>query len=102
MKTPLVAIIGLTNSGKSTFFNKVLERRAALTYPEAGTTRDRAYGLTSWNGMSFFLIDTAGITNRPNSDLEKNIQKQTKIAEEEADLIILMVDGHSPVSEEDL
>ncbi len=102
MKTPLVAIIGLPNSGKSTLFNKVLERRAALTYPEAGTTRDRAYGLTSWNALSFMLIDTAGIVNRPDSELEKNVQKQTLIARDEADLILLVVDGKTPPSSKDL
>ena len=102
MKIPLVAIIGLPNSGKSTFFNKVLERRLALTYPEAGTTRDRAYGLTAWNGLSFYLIDTAGLVNRPDSELEKNIQKQTAIAVAEADLIILLVDGKTNLSSEDL
>src|SRR3989344_3246665 len=93
MKIPLVAIIGLPNSGKSTFFNKVLGNRKALTYPEAGTTRDRAYGLTTWNGVSFYLIDTAGLTQQANSDLEKNIQKQTAIAMAESDLILLVVDG---------
>lgn len=102
MKIPLVAIIGLPNSGKSTFFNKVLERRSALTHNDAGTTRDRAYGLAAWNGMSFYLIDTAGIVPRANSPLEKNIQKQTLIAQEEADLIILMVDGKSIPSSQDL
>jgi GTP-binding protein len=89
MKIPLVAIIGLPNSGKSTFFNKVLERRVALTYPEAGTTRDRAYGLT------------AGLVNNPESELQKNVQKQTEIAQEEADLILLMVDGKTNLSSED-
>ncbi|MEO8065436.1 MAG: ribosome biogenesis GTPase Der [Candidatus Doudnabacteria bacterium] len=102
MKIPLVAIIGLPNSGKSTFFNKVLERRTALTYHEAGTTRDRAYGLAAWNGLSFYLIDTAGIIKRPNSDLEINIQKQTAIARDEADLIVLLVDGKTNPSSEDL
>lgn len=102
MKIPLVAIIGLPNSGKSTFFNKVLERRTALTHNQAGTTRDRAYGQALWNGMSFYLIDTAGIINRANSPLEKNVQKQTLIAQEEADLIILMVDGRSIPSSQDL
>lgn len=102
MRTPIVAIIGLPNSGKSTFFNKVLERRAALTHGEAGTTRDRAYGLASWNGLGFYLVDTAGIIPRANSPLEKNIQKQTAIAQEEADLIILMVDGKSIPSSQDL
>jgi GTP-binding protein len=101
MHTPLVAIIGLPNSGKSTFFNKVLSNRKALTYPEAGTTRDRSYGLTQWNGMSFFLIDTAGIIQRPDSELERNVQKQTAIALEEADLILLVVDGQTHPSNED-
>jgi GTP-binding protein len=102
MRTPLVAIVGSPNTGKSTLFNKILERRVALTYPEAGTTRDRAYGLTTWNGLSFYLIDTAGIINRPDSELEKNVQKQTQIAQEEADLILLVVDGKEPVGSEDL
>lgn len=102
MRIPIVAVIGLPNSGKSTFFNKVLERRAALTHNEAGTTRDRAYGLASWNGLSFYLVDTAGIVSRPDSPLEKNVQRQTAIAQEEADLIILMVDGRSNISSEDL
>lgn len=93
MRIPLVAIIGLPNSGKSTFFNKVLSSRKALTYPEAGTTRDRAYGLTTWNGLSFYLIDTAGIVSRPDSDLEKNVQKQTDLALDEADLVLFVVDG---------
>ena len=102
MRTPLVAIIGLPNSSKSTLFNKILERRSALTYPEAGTTRDRAYGLTTWNGLPFYLIDTAGIVANPNSDLEKNVQKQTAIAQEEADLLLLVVDGQTPTSNQDL
>src|SRR6185436_12803522 len=102
MRTPIVAIIGLPNTGKSSFFNKVLERRSALIYPEAGTTRDRAYGLTSWNGLSFYLVDTAGIVNKVDSELEKNVQKQTAIAKDEADLILLVVDGKTNPSSEDL
>ncbi len=102
MRLPLVAIIGLPNSGKSTFFNKVLGRRTALTHDEAGTTRDRAYGQTEWNGLGFYLIDTAGIIPRPDSPLEKNIQRQTTIAINEADLIVLMVDGKSNPSTESI
>ncbi len=102
MRLPLVAIIGLPNSGKSTFFNKVLERRAALTHKEAGTTRDRAYGIANWNGKSFYLVDTAGIINRPDSPLEKNIQRQTAIALEEADLIIFMVDSRTIPASQDM
>lgn len=102
MSLPLMAIIGLPNSGKSTLFNKILERRSALTHPEAGTTRDRAYGRTKWNGMDFYLVDTAGITERPDSELEKNIQRQTKIAIEESDVIILLVDGKTEPSQKDI
>jgi GTP-binding protein len=101
MRTPFVAIIGLPNSGKSTLYNKILHRYTALVHDSAGTTRDRAYGLTTWNGLSFYLVDTAGIVNRPDSELEKNIQKQTAIAAEEADLIIIVVDGKTPVSDKD-
>lgn len=101
MRTPIVAIVGLPNSGKSTIFNKILERRTALTHKDAGTTRDRAYALTSWGGLSFYLVDTAGIVPRPDSPLEKNIQKQTMIAQEEADLIILVVDGKTIPSSQD-
>jgi len=99
MNTPLVAIIGLPNAGKSTFFNKVLGQKKALIYPEAGTTRDRHYGLTEWDGWSFYLIDTAGIINRPNAPLEKDIQKQTDIALDEADLILFLIDGKSELSD---
>jgi GTP-binding protein len=102
MRTPLVAIIGLPNSGKSTLFNKVLHRNSALVHGEAGTTRDRAYALTDWNGLSFYLIDTAGIVPNPDSDLEKNVQKQTAIAQEEADLILYVVDGQTRLSSKDL
>lgn len=100
MNIPIVAIIGLPNSGKSTFFNKVIGIKKALVYPEAGTTRDRHYALTSWNGLPFYLIDTAGVA-RPGSDLEKNVQKQTAIAIEEADLILLMADGKTSPSNQD-
>ncbi|MBI4049445.1 MAG: ribosome biogenesis GTPase Der [Candidatus Doudnabacteria bacterium] len=100
MNTPIVAIIGLPNTGKSTFFNKVLGMRKALTYPEAGTTRDRHFGLTSWNGMDFYLVDTAGLA-APKSDLEQNIQKQTLLAIDQADLILLMVDGKTPPGSRD-
>ena len=102
MRIPLVAIIGLPNTGKSTLFNKVLHQHKALVHGVAGTTRDRAYGLTEWNGLPFYLIDTAGIIQRPDSELEKNIQKQTAIARDEADLILYMVDGQTPVGHQDL
>ena len=100
MRIPIIAIIGLPNVGKSTFFNKVLGLKKALIYPEAGTTRDRHFGLTSWNDLAFYLVDTAGLA-RPGSDLERNIQKQTAIAVAEADLILFMVDGKTSPGNQD-
>lgn len=101
MRIPLVAIIGLPNSGKSTLYNKILHRNVALVHNSAGTTRDRAYGLTEWNGLSFYLIDTAGIVPNPDSELERNVQKQTAIAQDEADLILYVVDGQTPLTSKD-
>jgi GTP-binding protein len=101
MNTPFVAIIGLPNAGKSTFFNKVLRTRKALIHNEAGTTRDRHYGLSSWNGLQFYLVDTAGLNNKPDSDLEKSVQKQTQIAIDQADAIIFFVDGKTELGSED-
>ena len=101
MRTPLVALVGLPNSGKSTLYNKILHSHKALVHDVAGTTRDRAYGPTSWNGLDFILIDTAGIVNRPDSELERNVQKQTAIAAEEADMILYVVDGKTMLSDKD-
>lgn len=89
----LVAIIGEPNVGKSTILNKIVSERIALVSKIAGTTRDRFYAPTSWNGVDFLLVDTAGIIVEQRDELEKNVQKQVEIAIKEADLILYVIDG---------
>ncbi len=99
MNEALVAIIGEPNAGKSTLLNKIIAQRLALTSNIAGTTRDRFYASTSWNGMDFTLIDTAGIVldsgeqKAEQKELEKNVQAQVQVAIDQADLILYVIDG---------
>ena len=67
---PIVAIVGEPNVGKSTLLNKIAGQRIAVTSTVAGTTRDRQYIDTSWNGVDFTLVDTAGITFNNKQELE--------------------------------
>jgi GTPase len=98
---PLVAIVGEPNVGKSTFLNKIAGRRFAVTSKVAGTTRDRQYIDTSWNGVDFTLIDTAGITFGGTGELEAALNEQIDIAVAEADMIIFVVDGKDSPSQLD-
>ena len=90
---PIVALVGQPNVGKSTLLNKIAGRPLAVTSDIAGTTRDRQYVDTNWNGSAFTLVDTAGLAFGPGDELEINIAKQIDIALAEADVIILVVDG---------
>lgn len=96
-----VAIVGRPNVGKSTFFNRLLEQRKAIVDDISGVTRDRQYGVTDWNGKTFNVIDTGGFV--PNSDdiFETEIRKQVKIAIDEADAIIFMVDVATGITDLD-
>ena len=87
----IVAIVGRPNVGKSTFFNRLIKCREAIVDAVSGVTRDRHYGKTDWNGVSFSVIDTGGYLAGGDDSFEKEINKQVALAIDEADAIIFMV-----------
>ncbi|PNQ73856.1 ribosome biogenesis GTPase Der [Hanstruepera neustonica] len=94
----IVAIVGRPNVGKSTFFNRLIQRREAIVDAVSGVTRDRHYGKSDWNGREFSLIDTGGYVKGSDDIFEAEIDKQVEIAIEEADAIIFMVDVETGVT----
>ena len=94
----IVAIVGRPNVGKSTFFNRLIQRREAITDAVSGVTRDRHYGKSEWNGKEFTLIDTGGYVKGSNDIFEAEIDKQVELAIDEADAIIFMVDVESGIT----
>src|SRR5690606_18162240 len=99
---PLVAIIGRPNVGKSTLFNRLVGRREAIVEDKPGVTRDRLYGVGSWEGRHFLVVDTGGVDPSLDTGLPKHIQSQAEIAIEEADLILFVVDAAEGVTAVDL
>jgi GTPase len=110
---PLVAVVGRPNVGKSTFFNRMIGERVAIVEDMPGTTRDRLYGDTDWNGREFTLIDTGGLelgteipvgqvglTGQPG-DIMKHVMAQAQLAIEEADVIVFMVDARAGITAAD-
>ena len=87
----IVAIVGRPNVGKSTFFNRLIQKREAIVDAKSGVTRDRHYGKSDWNGKIFTLIDTGGYVEQSEDIFQKEIDKQVTLAIEEADLILFMV-----------
>jgi len=98
----IVAIVGRPNVGKSTFFNRLIERREAIVDDESGVTRDRLYGHCFWNGKNFSVVDTGGYVNNSDDIFEQEIAKQVMIAVEEADAIVFMVDVQSGLTDLDV
>ena len=94
----IVAIVGRPNVGKSTFFNRLIQRREAIVDAVSGVTRDRHYGKSDWNGKEFSLIDTGGYVKGSDDIFEAEIDKQVELAIEEADAIIFMVDVETGVT----
>lgn len=96
-----VAIVGRPNVGKSTLFNRFLEQRKAIVDDVSGVTRDRQYGVADWNGKTFNLVDTGGFVPNTEDIFETEIRKQVKIAIDEADAIIFMVDVATGITDLD-
>jgi GTP-binding protein len=94
----IVAIVGRPNVGKSTFFNRLIQRREAIVDAVSGVTRDRHYGKSDWNGKEFSLIDTGGYVVGSDDIFEAEIDKQVELAIDEADAIIFIVDVESGVT----
>ncbi|CAM4086275.1 ribosome biogenesis GTPase Der [Zobellia roscoffensis] len=94
----IVAVVGRPNVGKSTFFNRLIQRREAITDAVSGVTRDRHYGKSDWNGKEFSLIDTGGYVQGSDDIFEQEIDKQVELAIDEADAIIFMVDVESGIT----
>ncbi len=94
----IVAIVGRPNVGKSTFFNRLIQRREAIVDAVSGVTRDRHYGKTDWNGKEFSIIDTGGYVVGSEDIFEQEIDKQVELAIDEADAILFMVDVETGVT----
>ncbi len=98
---PLVAIIGRTNVGKSTLFNRLIEESKAIVSSIPGTTRDVLRGEPVWRGKTFAIVDTAGLDIEGKDELEKNILKQVERAESEAQVLVLILDLKAGIMSED-
>jgi len=98
--SPVVAIVGRPNVGKSTLFNRLIKKRRAIVHSEAGITRDRISEIVTWGGNRFVLVDTGGYSTDENV-ISKAIRKQVEFAVNEADLILFIVDVKSGIVSED-
>jgi GTP-binding protein len=99
---PTLAIVGRPNVGKSTLFNRLVGQRRSIVGDEPGITRDRIYGSTEWNGRNFRLIDTGGIIPNEKELIPAEIYNQAKVGIQEADAVILVVDGRAPLTAPDI
>lgn len=99
--TPVVAIIGRPNVGKSALFNRIVGGNTAIVSDEAGTTRDRHFGRAEWNGRSFWLVDTGGLPENTREAIDGEIRKQVLEAIAEADLLAFVVDAQVGVHPND-
>ena len=98
---PTLAIVGRPNVGKSTLFNRLVGGHIAITLDTPGVTRDRHYGKSTWDGHTFQVIDTGGIVFEKAGPIEKKIQEQAKTAIQEADIILLILNGREGLLPED-
>jgi GTP-binding protein len=98
---PVVAIVGRPNVGKSTLFNRLTSSRRSIVGDEPGITRDRIYGEIEWSGQHARVIDTGGILPDDPELIPSEIFRQAKVALDEADSIVMVVDGRTPLAAPD-
>lgn len=101
MYKPVVAVVGRPNVGKSTFFNKICGKRISIVDDTPGVTRDRIYADAEWCGHSFTLVDTGGLDSQSSDIFQKDIALQAKIAINEADVVVFLVDGRVGITPND-
>ena len=97
----IVAIVGRPNVGKSTLYNRLIGERQAIIDDTSGVTRDRQYGSSFWNGKTFTVIDTGGFVQHSDDVFESAIRSQVKIAIEEADILVCLVDATTGITDLD-
>lgn len=100
-KHQMVAIVGRPNVGKSALFNRIVGKARAIVDEHAGLTRDRNYDLAYWLGREFFLVDTGGFELNTTENMLAQMRMQTEIAIDEADVIIMVVDGRTVIDHAD-
>ena len=107
---PIVALVGRPNVGKSALFNRLAGERLAIVDDTPGTTRDRLFGVSEWNGRSFNIVDTGGIDpthggktplSIGSADFIDDIRKQAQVAIQESDAILFVNDGESGITAPD-
>ena len=98
---PIVAIVGRPNVGKSSLFNRIVKSRQAIVDASEGVTRDRKYGDAEWAGVGFTVVDTGGYVERKGAELIEAVRRQAEAAIGEADVVVLVVDVKSGVTEGD-
>ena len=99
---PTVAIVGRPNVGKSTLFNRLVGSRRAIVGDEPGITRDRLYGQAEWRGRHLRIVDTGGILPEDKDFIPAGIFRQAKVALQEADAVIMVVDGRTEMASPDI
>ena len=99
---PIVAIVGRPNVGKSTLFNRLSEKRKVIVIDQPGATRDRNYTDSNWNGKTFMIIDTGGFEPVTSERMFIQMREQTNLAIEEANAIILLMDGQEGLTPSDI
>jgi GTP-binding protein len=99
---PLIAIVGRPNVGKSTLFNRLIGQRRSIVTDEPGITRDRIYGIVSWHGRSYEIVDTGGIIPGEDTEIPRRIFEQAQVAIESASLILFVLDGRTSITAPDL